>query len=482
MNSLSDILTGLSAVWDNLTDQEQANLAKTIAGTNQYSKLQTIMAGCSEQAAKGGQSFSDYASALENCSGTAGKMAGTMLDNLNGKMTLFESAADGLEIAVGEKLTPAMSDLYEVGADVLSGMTEFVNDNPGVVKGITTTVAVLGTAAAGIAGVTAAVNLASAAAAAFTAVTSVALGPVALAVAGVAAVAGAFVAVTSAADAAVEASGDWPPALDEITTAASGVTDALDDANATMQASAETTMATAGTADLYITKLEEMGDYAKLSADDQQEYRNVLTLLCDLIPDLAGYIDTTTGKIQGGTTALRGYAKAWQDSAKAQATKGKLVIYDQSDYEQRPVVIEADYRDTSFTKWKLDTKTADTKYARCRVSYVEPATGACIEYTAYTEDYDEDAKTNQQLELYAKVGSVAEAKAMAEKHLRLHNKFSKTVQFTHTGHVWYVAGVGIRVKGYGFWDGRYICTQAKHTINENGFTTTVTGRRILEGY
>lgn len=319
MNSLSDILTGLSAVWDNLTDQEQANLAKTIAGTNQYSKLQTIMAGCSEQAAKGGQSFSDYASALENCSGTAGKMASTMLDNLNGKMTLFESAADGLKIAIGDQLTPAMSDLYEVGADVLSGMTEFVNDNPGVVKGITTTVAVLGTAAAGIAGVTAAVNLASAAASAFTTVTSVALGPVALAVAGVAAVAGAFVAVTSAADAAVEASGDWPPALDEITTAANGVTDALNDANTTMQESAETTMATAGTADMYITKLEEMGDYAKLSADDQQEYRNVLTLLCDLMPDLAGYIDTTTGKIQGGTTALRGYAKAWQDSAKAQA-------------------------------------------------------------------------------------------------------------------------------------------------------------------
>ena len=287
MGSLSDILTGLSAVWDKLTDQEQANLAKTIAGTNQYSKLQTIMAGCSEQAAKGGQSFSDYASALENCSGTAGKVASTLLDNLNGKMTLFESAADGLKIAVGEQLTPAMSDLYEVGADVLSGMTEFVNDNPGVVKGITTTVAVLGTAAAGIAGVAAAVNLASEAAAAFTAVTSVALGPIALAVAGVAAVAGAFVAVTSAAAAAVEASGDWPPALDEITTAAIGVTGALDDANATMQASAETTMATAGTADMYITKLEEMGDYAKLSADDQQEYRNVLPLLCDLGVDVA---------------------------------------------------------------------------------------------------------------------------------------------------------------------------------------------------
>lgn len=319
MNSLSDILTGLSAVWDNLTDQEQANLAKTIAGTNQYSKLQTIMAGCSEQAAKGGQSFSDYASALENCSGTAGKMASTMLDNLNGKMTLFESAADGLKIAIGEQLTPAMSDLYEVGADVLGGLTDFVNDNPAVVKGITTTVAVLGTAAAGLAGVTVAMNIATAAASALGLASAAALGPIGLAIAGVAAAAGAIVAVTSAANDAIEASGDWPPKLDEITTAANGVTDALNDANTTMQESAETTMATAGTADMYITKLEEMGDYAKLSADDQQEYRNVLTLLCDLMPDLAGYIDTTTGKIQGGTTALRGYAKAWQDSAKAQA-------------------------------------------------------------------------------------------------------------------------------------------------------------------
>lgn len=57
------------------------------------------------------------------------------------------------------------------------------------------------------------------------------------------------------------------------------------------------------------------------------------------------------------------------------ATKGKLVIYDQSDYEQRPIVIEADYRDTSFTKWKLDTKTADTKYASCRVSYAKYRVG-----------------------------------------------------------------------------------------------------------
>ena len=106
MRSLSSILTGIAGVWGDLTDQEQANLAKTIAGTNQYSKLQTIMAGCSEAAAEGGQSFSDYTAALNNCAGSADKMAGTMLDNMNGRLVLMQSAADGLKIAIGEDLTP----------------------------------------------------------------------------------------------------------------------------------------------------------------------------------------------------------------------------------------------------------------------------------------------------------------------------------------------------------------------------------------
>ena len=97
MQSLSSILTGMAGIWDTLTDQEQANLAKVIAGTNQYSKLQTIMAGCSEAAAEGGQSFADYTAALNDCAGSADKMAGTMLDNMNGRLTLMQSAADGLQ-------------------------------------------------------------------------------------------------------------------------------------------------------------------------------------------------------------------------------------------------------------------------------------------------------------------------------------------------------------------------------------------------
>jgi len=59
MNSLSTILGGMSSVWDTLSDAEQAALAKTIAGTEQYSSLQTIMSACSKEAKASGQSFSD---------------------------------------------------------------------------------------------------------------------------------------------------------------------------------------------------------------------------------------------------------------------------------------------------------------------------------------------------------------------------------------------------------------------------------------
>lgn len=65
--------------------------------------------------------FADYTAALNDCAGSADKMAGTMLDNMNGRLTLMQSAADGLKIAIGEDLTPVMSDLYDVGAEVLAG-------------------------------------------------------------------------------------------------------------------------------------------------------------------------------------------------------------------------------------------------------------------------------------------------------------------------------------------------------------------------
>ena len=76
-----------------------------------------------------------------------------------------------------------------------------------------------------------------------------------------------------------------------------------------------------------------------------------------------------------------------------------------------------------------------------------------------------------------------EAKALAEKKLRLHNKFTRTASFTLPGNTALVAGVTVMLEGWGGWDGKYIINQAKHTVDgSGGYTTQIVVRRALEGY
>lgn len=163
------------------------------------------------------------------------------------------------------------------------------------------------------------------------------------------------------------------------------------------------------------------------------------------------------------------------------ATNNILVLFDQATYEAKGAVATIKRGDGSYTKYNLNIGEADTQYASCRVSYTDPSTGKCIEATAYVEDYNADAKNNQQLEVTAKVSSVAEAKTLAEKRLRLHNKYTRSATFTVPGNPDYVAGVTVALENWGSWDGKYIVQQAKHAIS-SGYTTQIKLRRCLEGY
>lgn len=162
-------------------------------------------------------------------------------------------------------------------------------------------------------------------------------------------------------------------------------------------------------------------------------------------------------------------------------TNNLLILFDQADYESKPAAFTIRKGGNSYTKYRLNIGTAEAQYSSCRVSYVQPS-GACIAAVAKVEDYKEDAKNNQQLEITAKVSSVGEAKTLAEKYLRLHNKYAKTATFTMPGNPDIVAGVTMTLEGWGAWDGKYIVKQAKHTVSGSGYTVQVTLRRVLEGY
>lgn len=164
------------------------------------------------------------------------------------------------------------------------------------------------------------------------------------------------------------------------------------------------------------------------------------------------------------------------------ATNNILVLFDQSAYESKSALFTIRRGDGTYTKHNLSVGTADTEYSSCRVRYTDPSSGRLIEGIAYAEDYDAEAKTNQQLEVTAQVSSVTEAKTLAAKKLRLHNKYARTATFTFPGDPSKVAGITAMLKGWGTFDGKYIVKKAKHTLGSSGYTTQVELRRVLEGY
>lgn len=113
MNSLSDILSGMIGAWSKLTQEQQANLSKVIAGTNQYSGFQTIIQGMSDTAKAAGMSFEDYTKALEDCNGTASQMSKTMTDNLTGDIKSMQSALDELKLKIFEDAEQPLRSLVQ---------------------------------------------------------------------------------------------------------------------------------------------------------------------------------------------------------------------------------------------------------------------------------------------------------------------------------------------------------------------------------
>ena len=108
MRNLSDILADLRVGWEQLSESEQAANATSIVGTNAMSGFLALMNSAPADVEK-------LSTAIENADGTAKEMSETMLDNLQGDKTLFESAFDGVKIAISKELNPALRDIVQWG-------------------------------------------------------------------------------------------------------------------------------------------------------------------------------------------------------------------------------------------------------------------------------------------------------------------------------------------------------------------------------
>ncbi len=158
-------------------------------------------------------------------------------------------------------------------------------------------------------------------------------------------------------------------------------------------------------------------------------------------------------------------------------TNNIIVIFDQAEYETKNAVKTIIFAKSGYIKYKLSTGENDT-YTSCRVYYTD-SSGVTISATEYAENYREGEDNGQCLEVRQKVSSVSEAQMLAHKLLRLHNKLETEASFTFPGDTSLAAGCAVELSGFGFWDGKYIIKQAKHTVSSSGYTTAVSLRKAL---
>lgn len=294
------------------------------------------------------------------------------------QLTMMQNAYKNLKVAIGDAYTPALQKAYSVGTQVLNAVSQFVKQNPALVNAVTAFVGVIGAVTIALTAYTAVVKIANAVTAAFATVSSVALGPIFAVTAAVAAVTAGIVALATA------AANDAVPSVSELTEAARGMKDAMDEANTTFESTAAQTAATAEVADQYITKLEEMGDYTRLSEAEQEQYRNTLSLLCELVPELSDLIDVQNGTIEGGTAALRANTEAWKENAEAQAYQEYM---NQLAEQYNAVMVEAAENSIGLTKSQLQLEAANKKYNDTVARMDQLWNEAAAEAEAYNEEY-----------------------------------------------------------------------------------------------
>ncbi|MDE6054039.1 MAG: phage tail tape measure protein, partial [Lachnospiraceae bacterium] len=120
MKSFAEVMDNLRSSFSGLSETEKAAAATTLAGKQSMAGLLTIVNASEED-------FDKLTAAINGSKGSAGEMAKTQLDNLNGQITLLKSATEGILITIGDKLMPYVKDAVswiQKAADYINGLSD----------------------------------------------------------------------------------------------------------------------------------------------------------------------------------------------------------------------------------------------------------------------------------------------------------------------------------------------------------------------
>lgn len=237
------------------------------------------------------------------------KEASTRYATTESKITMFKNSVNNLKIAIGDQLTPALSNLASTGTDVVKWATDFVEANEWLGPALTAVVTALGLYAGALAGLGIAQKLIPIIKALNSTLMTSPYGVVAVAIIG----------VVSALSALAVASADATKEADELNDAVENSNKAFEESQQKFEDTSLEIEATYKVIGDYIDRLDELNGQTSLTKEEQAEYNTIVNRLKELLPNVDIAVDSTTGKLKTTTEELRVGAEAWKNYAQETA-------------------------------------------------------------------------------------------------------------------------------------------------------------------
>ncbi len=156
MRGLNDILGDLNSAMDGMTQGGKDSIINQLFNKTDLAAVNGLLAAQGDQ-------WDALAGQIDNAGDAMGQMADTQLDNLQGAVTIMQSALEGLQLAIYDKMEPALKVLAQGATETISTLTTILSqDGPAamldaavtimssLVNGITQKIPLVMSAATGI--------------------------------------------------------------------------------------------------------------------------------------------------------------------------------------------------------------------------------------------------------------------------------------------------------------------------------------------
>lgn len=129
LREMSDIFGELSEKTADMTSQERQDIIGKIFNKTDLSTVNALLDTSAGR-------WDEVAEAIDGADGAAKAMADTQLDNLQGDITLMQSAFEGLQIAISDEVTPDLRELVQTATKGLEWAEEHIHTIIGAIEAL----------------------------------------------------------------------------------------------------------------------------------------------------------------------------------------------------------------------------------------------------------------------------------------------------------------------------------------------------------